>query len=210
MGAADEPAPFAAPLRERDVERDPFGQFAKWFEDARESGVRVPEAAALATAGLDGVPSARMVLVKETGASGFVFYSNFHSHKGEELAANSRAALLFYWDPLGRQVRIEGEARRLSDQESARYIRARPRGSQLSALASPQSQVIPSRDWLERRVADLAAAYDGRELPVHETWGGFRLTASSIEFWQHREDRLHDRLRYARSSDGWVIERLAP
>jgi pyridoxamine 5'-phosphate oxidase len=210
VGVADDDEPFAQPLRERDVEQDPFGQFAAWFEQARAGGVRMPEAAALATATLDGAPSARMVLVKETAASGFVFYSNFHSRKGEELAVNPRAALLFYWDPLGRQVRIEGEARRLSEAESARYIRSRPRGSQLSALASPQSQVIPSRDWLEQRVAELAAAHDGSELPVHETWGGFRLMANSIEFWQHREDRLHDRLLYTRTAGGWQIERLAP
>jgi len=210
VGVAEDGPRFAQPLRESDIDQDPFRQFAMWFEQARASGVRMPEAAALATATLDGVPSLRMVLVKESAASGFVFYSNFHSRKGEELAANPHAALLFYWDPLGRQVRIDGEVRRLSEAESACYIRTRPRGSQLSALASPQSQVIAGRDWLERRVADLARTYDGRELPVHATWGGFRLTASSIEFWQHREDRLHDRLRYTRTSDGWQVERLAP
>ena len=202
---------FAEPLRERDVDRDPVRQFSLWFEDARAAGVRVPEAAALATATPDGVPSARMVLVKETAATGFVFYSNFASRKGQELASNPHAALLFYWDPVGRQGRVEGEARPLGDEESARYIRTRPRGSQLSALASPQSQVISSREWLEQRVAELATAHDGRELALPDTWGGFRLQASSFEFWQHREDRLHDRLRYTRADgDRWQIERLAP
>ena len=202
---------FAAPLREQDLDQDPFRQFGAWFEEAAESGVRLPEAAALATASRDGRPSVRMVLVKEMAASGFVFYSNFESRKGEELAANPCAALLFYWDPLGRQARIEGEVRPLSQADSARYISARPRGSQLSALASPQSRVIRSRDWLEQRVAAVAAAHDGRELPIPTGWGGFRLTPVSFEFWQHREDRLHDRLRYTRSGDsGWQIERLAP
>jgi pyridoxamine 5'-phosphate oxidase len=203
--------PFAQPLREADVDRDPFRQFAAWFEQARDSGVRMPEAAAVATATSDGVPSVRMVLVKETEEGGFVFYSNFESRKGRELAENPRAALLFYWDPLGRQVRIEGEVRRFREEESAVYIRTRPRGSQLSALASPQSRAIPSREWLEQRVAELAAAHDGSELPLPEAWGGFRLLPESVEFWQHREDRLHDRLLYTREAEGrWRLERLAP
>jgi pyridoxamine 5'-phosphate oxidase len=203
---------FAQPLREGEVDPDPFRQFSVWFDEARGSGIRMPEAAALATATPDGVPSVRMVLVKETAESGFAFYSNFESRKGEELAANPRAALLFYWDPLGRQVRIEGEVTRMSSAESAQYVRGRPRGSQLSALVSPQSRPVPSRDWLEQRVAELAAAHgSGSELPLPGTWGGFRLTAESFEFWQHREDRLHDRLLYTRSEDGrWQIQRLAP
>jgi pyridoxamine 5'-phosphate oxidase len=152
-----------------------------------------------------------MVLVKEASERGFVFYSNFESRKGRELAENPRAALLFYWDPLGRQVRIEGEVRPVSQEESASYIRSRPRGSQLSALASPQSRVVPSREWLEQRVDELAAAHDGRELPLPGAWGGFRLEAERLEFWQHREDRLHDRLSYTRAQDGhWRLERLAP
>ena len=202
-------AAFADPLRESDVDRDPFRQFGAWFDHARAGGVRVPEAAALATATPDGVPSARMVLVKETAASGFVFYSNFESRKGLELATNPRAALRFHWDGLGRQVRIEGPVARLSQASSAAYIQTRPRASQLSALASPQSHVVPSREWLEQRVAELASRYDGEELPLPSNWGGFRLEPSSFEFWQHREDRLHDRLRYTHAG-GWRIERLAP
>jgi pyridoxamine-phosphate oxidase len=152
-----------------------------------------------------------MVLLKEMEARGFAFYSNFHSRKGRELAANPRAALLFYWDPLGRQVRIEGEFERVGEEESRAYVRTRPRGSQISALASPQSQSIPGREWLEERVAELAAAYDGAEVPLPEHWGGFRLLPESFEFWQHREDRLHDRLLYTRAGDaGWRLERLAP
>jgi pyridoxamine 5'-phosphate oxidase len=207
---ADAPE-FAQPLRERDVDPDPFRQFGAWFERARSSGVRMPEAAALATATPDGTPSVRMVLVKETGTSGFAFYSNFDSRKGQELEANPRGALLFYWDPLGRQVRLEGEVERMSPMESAAYIRSRPRASQVSALASPQSQIIPGRSWLEARVAELAAAYEGVDVPLPDAWGGFRLRPQSFEFWQHREDRLHDRLLYIRAAEGgWRLERLAP
>lgn len=203
--------PEFTPLREGEADPDPFRQFSAWFEEARASGVRMPEAAALATATSDGIPSVRMVLVKEAAESGFAFYSNFESRKGKELAANPRAALLFHWDALGRQVRIEGEVTRMSEEESARYVRGRPPGSQLSALASPQSHSIPSREWLEQRVAALAATHSGSELPVPESWGGFRLGAESFEFWQHRQDRLHDRLLYTQGDDGrWQMQRLAP
>jgi pyridoxamine 5'-phosphate oxidase len=202
---------FAQPLRKEDAARSPFDQFGRWFDDAAGSGLRVPEAATLATATADGAPSARMVLVKVRDESGFVFYSNYESRKGRELAANPRSALVFYWDALGRQVRVEGGVERTSSEESARYARTRPRGSQLSALASPQSEVVEDRAVLERRVAELATEYEGAELPVSEGWGGFRLLPDSFEFWQHREDRLHDRLRYTRQPGGdWVIDRLAP
>jgi len=210
MSSDDDPQ-FAHPLRESDVDPDPFRQFSAWFSDAQSSGIRLPEAAALATASPEGAPSVRMVLVKSMEARGFDFYSNFDSRKGRELAANPRAALLFYWDPLGRQVRIEGEVQSLGDEPSAAYVRTRPRGSQLSALASPQSQTIPGRAWLEERVAELAAAYDGAEVPLPERWGGFRVLPGSLEFWQHREDRLHDRLLYTPAAGGgWRLERLAP
>lgn len=201
---------FAQQLREEDVDVDPVRQFADWFKQALDAGVRAPEAAALATASAAGAPSVRMVLVKQVDDDGLVFFSNYESRKGGELAANPRAALLFHWDPLGRQVRVEGEVRRVSPEESAAYVRSRPRLSQLSALASPQSQPIPDREWLGRRVAELAARHAGAELPLPGTWGGFRLSPEAYEFWQHREDRLHDRLRYRRDDGGWQLERLAP
>jgi pyridoxamine 5'-phosphate oxidase len=204
-------ADFAQPLREEDVDPSPFAQFTRWFEEAANEGVRAPEAAAVATAAGDGAPSVRMVLVKQADEAGFVFFSNYESRKGGELAANPRAALLFYWDLLGRQVRIEGPVQRTSPEESAAYVRSRARGSQLSALASPQSRPIESREALERLVAELAALQEGSELPLPDAWGGYRLTPEVFEFWQHREDRLHDRLRYTKDRDGrWRLERLAP
>jgi pyridoxamine 5'-phosphate oxidase len=201
---------FAQQLREEDADADPVRQFADWFKQARDAGVRAPEAAALATASAAGAPSVRMVLVKQVDDDGLVFFSNYESRKGGELAANPRAALLFHWDPLGRQIRAEGDVRRISPEESAAYVRSRPRLSQLSALASPQSQPIPDREWLARRVSELAARHAGGELPLPGTWGGFRLSPETYEFWQHREDRLHDRLRYRRDDGGWQLERLAP
>jgi pyridoxamine 5'-phosphate oxidase len=204
------------PLREQDLDPDPLRQFELWFGEAGAAGVRLAEAAALATASAEGAPSLRMVLVKGFDERGFVFFSNYASRKGRELAANPRAALMFYWDPLGRQVRLEGPVARTSAEESAAYAHSRPRGSQLSALASPQSEPVESREALERRVAELDERYGVDELPLPTNWGGFRLVPESVEFWQQRNDRLHDRLRYRRGtagtagSAGWVIERLAP
>ncbi len=195
----------------RDVDADPLRQFAEWFKQAREAGVRAPEAAALATATAGGTPSVRMVLVKAFDERGFVFFTNYEGRKAAEIAANPRAALLFYWDSLGRQVRIEGMVERVSPAETAAYVRSRPRRSQLSALASPQSAVIESRSALERRVTELERRYGEAELPLPSDWGGFRVAAEGYEFWQQRDDRLHDRLRYrVGDGGGWVIERLAP
>ncbi len=199
------------PLRERDADPDPLRQLERWREDARAAGVREVEAAALATASADGTPSVRMVLVKTIKPSGAVFFTNYESLKGSDLAANPRAALLFHWDPLGRQVRIAGGVARVSAEDTAAYAHSRARRSQLSALASPQSRVISGRDELERRVAELERRYAGVEqLPVAPDWGGFRLTPDAFEFWQQRADRLHDRLRYRRDGRRWTIERLAP
>ena len=202
---------YGKPLREEDIAPDPLGQFGIWFRDAESAGIRMPEAAALATSSVEGGPAVRMVLVKSFDDRGFVFYSNYASRKGHELDVNPRGALLFYWDPLGRQVRIEGPVDHVSVGESTAYTRSRPRASQLSALASPQSQTIDSRAALEERVAELQARYGTGDLPLPSHWGGFRLAAESVEFWQQRHDRLHDRLRYRRGDDArWVVERLAP
>jgi pyridoxamine 5'-phosphate oxidase len=199
------------PLREEDIDPDPLRQFTAWFREAEAAGVGMPEAAALATATPDGAPSARMVLVKGFDERGFVFYSNYSSRKGGELAANPRAALLFHWNTLGRQIRIEGTVARTSAEESAAYVRERPRASQLSALASPQSQIVESRQALELRVRELGERYRESELPPPSNWGGFRLLPRTVELWQQRQDRLHDRLRYLRDDEfGWLIERLAP
>jgi pyridoxamine 5'-phosphate oxidase len=196
-------------LLETDLDDDPFTQFAVWFEEARASGIDVPEAMTLATATRDGRPSARMLLLKEHGPDGFVFYSGYGSRKGRELAENPRAALVFYWRGLGRQVRVEGEVERLDRADSEAYFRTRPLESRYGAWASRQSEVIPDRASLEERYREAADAY-GEDVPLPDRWGGFRLRPSSIEFWQHRDSRLHDRLRYRLAEGGWVVERLSP
>jgi pyridoxamine 5'-phosphate oxidase len=193
-------------LLEEHTDLDPLRQFRTWYAEAEQAGLRVPEAVALATATAGGVPSARMVLLKDFGERGFVFYSNYDSRKGRELAENPRAALLFYWDPPRRQVRVEGEVERLDEEESAEYFLTRPLGARLSAWASRQSEVVESRRVLEDAVEQLR----GRELAAPPHWGGYVLRPTVYEFWQHREDRLHDRLRYRLEGGDWVRERLAP
>jgi pyridoxamine 5'-phosphate oxidase len=203
--------PRDRPLTEHDLDPDPLALFRRWFEAAADAGTAEPEAVALATAGPDGRPSARMVLAKGIDERGFAFYTNYGSRKGGELEENPRAALLFHWPALGRQVRVEGPVERLAREESERYARNRSRESQVSALASPQSRPVPSREWLEERVRELAQEHEGRELPVREDWGGYRLTPDAWEFWQHRPNRLHDRFRYLpQAGGGWRIERLGP
>ena len=197
-------------LRLADLDRDPLVQFRRWHDEAQAAGVRAPEAMALATATSGGAPSVRMVLLKGADERGFAFYTGYVSRKSAELDSNPRAALLFYWDPLGRQVRIEGSVERVSDEESDAYFATRPRGAQLAASASRQSSVLANREELDLRVAELERDHAAREVPRPEHWGGYRLVPDTYEFWQHREDRLHDRLRY-RSADGaWTIERLSP
>jgi len=198
------------PLRRRDLHDDPVVQFSRWFEAASESGAPVPEAVALATATPEGRPSARMVLMKGFDERGFVFHTNLGSRKALELDANRLAALLFYWQELGRQIRVEGSVARLAEPESEAYFRSRPTRSRLAAWASPQSRVIESRAALEERLDELSREHASREVPRPSFWGGFLLTPSEFEFWQHGEDRLHDRFRYRRCNGSWTIERLAP
>ena len=198
------------PLSEGDLDSDPLTQLSRWFEEARAREAFEPDAVALATATPEGRPSARMVLVKGFDASGIVFFTNYGSRKAAELEANPHAALLFHWRELGRQVRVEGTVGRVPRAETEAYAHSRSRQSQLSALASPQSRPVPSRDWLEQRVAELDREHAGAELPVREDWGGYRLTPAAWEFWQHRPNRLHDRFRYLPEERGWRMERLAP
>ena len=197
-------------LCEEDLADDPMEQFRTWFDEARALGLPMPEAMTLATSDANGRPSARIVLLHRISESGFVFHTNYESRKGRELEANPQAALVLYWHPLGRQVRVEGSIERVSEEESAQYFRTRPRGGQLGAWASRQSEQIESRDVLEERVRGLEREYDGREVPLPPFWGGYRLLPDRIELWQHGEDRLHDRFAYERSGDSWTHSRLSP
>jgi pyridoxamine 5'-phosphate oxidase len=196
-------------MEERELDPDPLRQFERWFEDTRAAELPVPEAMALATATSEGRPSARMVLLKGADERGFAFHTNYESRKGDELAANPQAALLFHWQPLGRQVRIEGPVERVTAEESAAYFRTRPLGSRLAAWASPQSRPLADRAELERLYADAQDTF-GEDVPLPPHWGGLRLVPDAYEFWEHGDDRLHDRIRYERDGDGWSKTRLAP
>jgi len=198
-----------AGLREDDLSPDPFAQFADWFDEALKSGIALPNAVTLATATGKGRPSARTVLLKEFGAQGFVFYSNYRSRKGRELSENPRAMLLFCWEALERQIGIEGRVEQVSAAESDAYFASRPLGSRLSAVISPQSDPVPDRESLERKLEDASKRWrDAPPRPPH--WGGYRLAPDRFEFWQGRKDRLHDRLCYRKTGKAWKIERLAP
>jgi len=193
------------------IDRDPIAQFQQWFADAVATGLPLPEAMSLATVTSEGKPTGRMVLLKRVGADGFVFFTNYLSAKARDLAHNPNACLVFFWPQLERQVRVEGPVSKTSAAESREYFATRPRGSQIGALASPQSEVIPGREVLEQRQAELEETYRDRNIPWPEHWGGYCLKPERIEFWKGRPDRLHDRILYVRQADGsWSIQRLAP
>ncbi|PLZ91418.1 pyridoxamine 5'-phosphate oxidase [Fischerella thermalis CCMEE 5201] len=198
-------------LNETDVAPNPFIQFQKWFDEALLAQLLEPNAMTVATATTDGKPSARMVLLKDFDERGFVFFTNYNSHKGQELAENPQAALVFWWAELERQVRICGRVEKVSENDSDRYFQSRPFNSRLGAWASNQSEVIESRIILEQRLQELKAKYENQDIPRPPYWGGLRVIPTEIEFWQGRSSRLHDRILYTRLDDGdWKIQRLSP
>ncbi|MEX2535285.1 MAG: pyridoxamine 5'-phosphate oxidase [Trueperaceae bacterium] len=199
-----------AELRKRDLDPDPLTQFASWMADAVAADLLEPTAMTLATADASGRVSARMVLLKGYGPQGLLFYSNYASRKAQDLAANPQAALVLYWDRLERQIRVEGTVDKLSREVSEAYFRSRPRGSQVGAWASPQSSPLRDREELLAREEAARKRFDGREVPLPDHWGGYRLQPLALELWQGRPERLHDRFRYTRHGDSWSLERLAP
>jgi pyridoxamine 5'-phosphate oxidase len=200
-----------SPLRRADLNPDPIQQFERWFEEASKTALMQPNTMTLATATSDGVPSARVVLLRSFDAKGFVFFTNYESQKGHELSINPQAALVFYWEPLGRQVRITGHVERISERESDQYFETRPFESRMGALTSHQSQVIPNRDFLEEEFSMLKLRYSNTKISRPSYWGGFSVVPNLIEFWQHRDHRLHDRFRYSKQkNETWLIERLSP
>src|SRR6266496_1938155 len=198
-------------LDERLIDTDPVKQFQRWFDEAVAAHLPLPEAMTLATATAEGKPSARIVLLKQVDESGFVFFTNYRSAKARELDNNPHAALVFYWPQLERQVRVEGKVAKISGAESEEYFQTQPRDSQIGAWASPQSDVIPSREVLRQRVSELENLYKDREVERPSHWGGYRLLPERIEFWKGRIGRLHDRILYEREADAsWTMKRLAP
>jgi len=199
-----------AGLSERDLQKDPFRQFEKWFQEAEGAKLSEPNAMVLGTCTREGRPSSRIVLLKGLDGRGFVFYTNYDSRKGRELAENPRASLLFPWIQLERQVIVEGALQRITREESDAYFHSRPRPSQLASWASAQSSIITNRAVLDEAMKAVDKKYAGQDIPLPPNWGGYRLAPESIEFWQGRRSRLHDRLRYTRGRDSWSVERLSP
>jgi pyridoxamine 5'-phosphate oxidase len=198
-------------LTEVSVSKDPFTQFREWWKDAVDSQLIEPNAMTLATSSGDGIPAARIVLLKGVDEKGFVFFTNYNSYKGQQLAENPRACLVFFWKELERQVRITGLVERTSVEESDEYFNSRPEGSKIGAWASPQSKIIPGRDWLEEEEKNFNEKFNGKAVKRPSHWGGFRVRPINIEFWQGRPNRLHDRIQYDLKDDGsWEISRLAP
>jgi pyridoxamine 5'-phosphate oxidase len=197
-------------LSENIADKNPFEQFSKWYQSALRSEFQHPDAMILATADKAGKPSARIVLLKSFDENGFIFFTNYQSRKGDELIENPVASLVFYWDKINKQVRIEGTVERISKKESEDYFHTRPRGSQIGALASEQSKIIENRDALENKFKELEKKYEGKEIPLPDNWGGFRLIPDYFEFWQSRDNRLHDRIAYFKEANNWVVKRLAP
>jgi pyridoxamine 5'-phosphate oxidase len=200
----------AHPTPDPKTTRDPIEAFRSWYADAEAAGLFLPEAVCLATATREGVPSARMVLLKGVDARGFVFFTNYESRKAAELEGNPRAALVFHWATLERQVRVEGTVARISHEESAAYFGTRDRGSQIGAWASRQSRSLEDRGELERAYEEVERRFEGEGVPLPPFWGGYRVEPVAMEFWQGRSNRLHDRVRFERTGDGWLGKRLYP
>ena len=201
----------SASLSKSDVDKNPFKQFSKWFKEALNAKVTEPNAMTIATSSKSGIPSARIVLLKEFDENGFVFYTNYNSQKGKELEENPNAAIIFFWGDLERQIRIEGTVEKVTEKEATEYFQSRPKGSQLGAHTSPQSETIPNRSFLEYKLADLEKEYHYKDIPKPTHWGGYRVIPNKIEFWQGRTSRLHDRIVYLKNNDqSWRFERLAP
>lgn len=199
-----------AELSEADVNSNPIEQFKKWFSEASIAQVPEPNAVSVATVSAEGRPSSRIVLLKGYDESGFVFFTNYESRKGREIIQNPYVSLLFFWPELERQIRIEGKAEKISTKESMNYFFSRPIGSQLGAWASAQSAIIEGRSILEKKMSELKVKFQGKEVPFPAFWGGFKVVPETIEFWQGRKNRLHDRIQFAKTNSGWKISRLSP